>query len=255
MFHDCLPSISTVHLSTLIRNLFSNHLTRPLVIGLLAGFVSNAEAFECQPVGSEMTGTYRLTSPREAASFISLNEDGKFEFALAYGSVDAYARGCWNQQGDVVDLTSKRKVQNVFLMKHWEDGKPVEPTRDATPDDHGSGGDWTSIGLVLGAQDGEIWLEYADGVLFHKKSKNFTAEFERRNMPPISRVGVSIDKDSPPIWINNNDPGRYQFVITSDDDETLRPNAFSQMKLNVRRPDTLQVEDGSLRGRIYQRYY
>jgi hypothetical protein len=61
----------------------------------------------CDPGDPALVGRYFLEGAREVGSELRLYPDGQFEFALAYGALDQYGRGCWSVQGKTVTLLPK----------------------------------------------------------------------------------------------------------------------------------------------------
>jgi hypothetical protein len=60
-------------------------------------------------------GHYTLRGLREVGSELVLYENGRFEYMLAYGSYDEYAKGTWKQDGQRVILNSEGKDAPVKL--------------------------------------------------------------------------------------------------------------------------------------------
>ena len=59
----------------------------------------------------EIAGHYELRGVMEVGSELWLKPDGTFEYMLAYGAADYWAKGTWKQEGKDVVLhsTGKRK--------------------------------------------------------------------------------------------------------------------------------------------------
>ena len=55
-----------------------------------------------------VAGHYYLEGVHEVGSELLLREDGRFEWMLAYGAVDAQASGRWRRAGDVSVATPER---------------------------------------------------------------------------------------------------------------------------------------------------
>src|SRR5689334_10466555 len=64
----------------------------------------------------EVAGHYVLQGVREVGSELLLKPDGAFEYMLAYGAADYFAKGTWKHQDDAVILTSDGKEQAPFRM-------------------------------------------------------------------------------------------------------------------------------------------
>jgi hypothetical protein len=61
-----------------------------------------ALAGTCKPGDPKLAGHYYLNGVMEVGSELLLEPDGSFEFALAYGALDQYGKGCWRVEGDRV---------------------------------------------------------------------------------------------------------------------------------------------------------
>jgi len=57
-------------------------------------------------------------------SELLLKPDGKFEFMLAYGAADYWAKGTWTRDGNAVVLHSAGKEEAPFRLVRSEAGKP-----------------------------------------------------------------------------------------------------------------------------------
>src|SRR5580765_2373928 len=55
---------------------------------------------------ADMAGHYYLQNVREVGSKLLLKPDGSFEFMLAYGAADYWARGTWQSKNGAVILNS-----------------------------------------------------------------------------------------------------------------------------------------------------
>ncbi len=73
--------------------------------------------------GQEMAGNYVLHGVMEVGSELLLKADGKFQFMLAYGAADYWAKGTWSRDGDAVVLHSAGKEEAPFRPVRSEAGK------------------------------------------------------------------------------------------------------------------------------------
>ena len=65
-----------------------------------------------------LAGRYRMAGGPDVASELVLKPDGSFEYFLAAGSLDEYAKGRWNAEGRVLHLTTLPKpVAPVFSAR------------------------------------------------------------------------------------------------------------------------------------------
>ena len=77
---------------------------------------------DCAPVGvarlrhshRDAAGHYVLQGVMEVGSELMLKPDGTFEYMLAYGAADYWAKGTWKQEGKAVILHSNGKEEAPF---------------------------------------------------------------------------------------------------------------------------------------------
>jgi len=74
--------------------------------------------------GQDVAGHYVLRGVMEVGSELLLKPDGKFEFMLAYGAADYWAKGTWSRDGNAVVLHSTGKEEEPFRLLRSEAGKP-----------------------------------------------------------------------------------------------------------------------------------
>jgi len=72
----------------------------------------------------DLAGTYTLHGVMEVGSELALKPDGSFEFMLAYGAADYWAKGTWRRDGNAVVLQSSGKQEEPFRLLRSEAGKP-----------------------------------------------------------------------------------------------------------------------------------
>jgi len=95
------------------------------------------------PPAPDPVGRYRLTGEHDVASELILARDGHFEYALAAGALDEYARGRWTRAGRQIRLTTvpkpvppsfaagpAKKTAEAPLVLHvtWPDGRDAVGT-------------------------------------------------------------------------------------------------------------------------------
>jgi hypothetical protein len=61
------------------------------------------------PPAPDPVGRYRLTGEQDVASQLIVARDGRFEYALAAGALDEYAKGRWRRVGNEIRLTTEPK--------------------------------------------------------------------------------------------------------------------------------------------------
>ena len=73
--------------------------------------------------GDELAGHYILQGVMEVGSELWLKPDGSFEYMLAYGAADYWAKGTWKRDGNAIILQSSGKEEAPFRLLRSEAGK------------------------------------------------------------------------------------------------------------------------------------
>jgi hypothetical protein len=73
--------------------------------------------------GEDLAGHYVLQGVMEVGSELLLKSDGTFEYMLAYGAADYWAKGTWRQEYNCVVLNSAGKKEAPFRLLRSETGK------------------------------------------------------------------------------------------------------------------------------------
>jgi hypothetical protein len=73
---------------------------------------------------SDVSGHYVLQGMMEVGSELLLKPDGQFEFMLAYGAADYWAKGTWRREKDAVVLNSSGKKEEPFRFLRSDVGTP-----------------------------------------------------------------------------------------------------------------------------------
>jgi hypothetical protein len=74
--------------------------------------------------GEDLAGHYILQGVREVGSELLLKSDGTFEYMLAYGAADYWAKGTWRHENESVVLNSTGRKEAPFRLLRSEAGKP-----------------------------------------------------------------------------------------------------------------------------------
>ena len=72
----------------------------------------------------DLAGHYILKGAREVGSELLLKSDGSFEYMLAYGAADYWAKGTWRHENNSVVLNSAGRKEAPFRLLRSEAGKP-----------------------------------------------------------------------------------------------------------------------------------
>ena len=74
--------------------------------------------------GEDLAGRYILQGVMEVGSELLLKPDGSFEYMLAYGAADYWAKGTWRYENNSVILNSAGRKEAPFRLLRSEAGKP-----------------------------------------------------------------------------------------------------------------------------------
>ena len=74
--------------------------------------------------GEKLAGDYVLRGVMEVGSELLLRSDGSFEYMLAYGAADYWAKGTWRHESNCVVLNSAGKKEAPFRLLRSEAGQP-----------------------------------------------------------------------------------------------------------------------------------
>src|SRR6201986_4163743 len=86
--------------------------------------VSLMELASLDARGEDVAGHYVLRGVMEVGSELLLKSDGTFEYALAYGAADYWAKGTWVHEDNRVVLNSAGTKKAPFRFLRSEAGKP-----------------------------------------------------------------------------------------------------------------------------------
>jgi len=79
--------------------------------------------FSVPVLAQDAAGHYVLQGVMEVGSELMLKPDGTFEYMLAYGAADYWAKGTWKRDGNSVILHSDGKEEPPFRLTKSEPGK------------------------------------------------------------------------------------------------------------------------------------
>src|SRR5258707_15455356 len=74
--------------------------------------------------GEDAAGHYILKGVMEVGSEVLLKSDGSFEYMLAYGAADYWAKGTWRHENNSVVLNCAGRKEAPFRLLRSEAGKP-----------------------------------------------------------------------------------------------------------------------------------
>jgi hypothetical protein len=154
-------------------------------------------------------GRYRLAGGPDTAAEIVLNPDGRFEFGLAEGALDASATGRWTREGGHILLTT--------------DPKPVAPVVSAGPVARSAD---ASLSLKVVWPDGrgvalvDFRIRFADGSV----EEGYTQDYGWSLPPGDARVPRSVELAvpmyglaSPAFALDASQGNAFSFVLSPND--------------------------------------
>jgi len=129
--------------------------------------------------GEDMAGHYVLRGVMEVGSELELKPDGNFEFMLAYGAADYWAKGTWRRDGNAVVLTSAGKEEAAFRLLRSEAGKPGR-IRVWVLGQDGKGVEHIHVYLLAGDKPQEVMTDSDGAAVFPDDPKAHAVALEVR---------------------------------------------------------------------------
>jgi hypothetical protein len=127
----------------------------------------------------DVAGHYVLQGVMEVGSELMLKPDGTFEYMLAYGAADYWAKGSWRKDGDAVILHSSGKEGPPFRLLRSEAGKPGR-IRVWVLGQNGKGVANIHVGLEAGDQKLEATTDSDGAAVFPDAPNAHAVNFEVR---------------------------------------------------------------------------
>jgi len=121
-------------------------------------------------IAQDVAGHYVLSGVMEVGSELMLKPDGTFEYMLAYGAADYWAKGTWQKDDNAVILHSTGKEEPPFKLLRSEEGKPGS-IHVWVLGQNGKGVANIDVGLEAGEQKLEARTD-SDGVAVFPDSPN-----------------------------------------------------------------------------------
>jgi len=154
--------------------------------------------------GEDLAGHYILRGVMEVGSELLLTTDGNFEYALAYGAADYWAKGTWRRENNRVVLNSTGTKEAPFRFLRSEAGKPGKVCVWVVDKD-GHGVENIQVALQTANQQFEATTTSDGGALFPDAADARTVVFE----VPVYSIKAG------PFEINPSDNDFY-FEINGD---------------------------------------
>jgi hypothetical protein len=145
---------------------------KPLLLSLTLLVALSAAA-------QDPAGHYVLQGVMEVGSELLLKPDGTFEYMLAYGAADYFAKGTWKQDGNSVILHSSGKPGEPFRLLRSEEGKSGR-IRVWVIGQNGKGVPNIRVGLKAGKEHLEAQTDSDGAAVFPDTAKPEAVYFEVR---------------------------------------------------------------------------
>ena len=142
-------------------------------------FLTILAALTAQAQDKALAGHYVLQGVREVGSELELKPDGSFEYMLAYGAADYWAKGTWRQEGNAVILHSAGKEEEPFRLLRSDAGKPGR-IRVWVMGKNGRGVANIHVGLQAGDEHLEASTDSEGAAVFPDTAKPKAVAFEVR---------------------------------------------------------------------------
>ena len=154
--------------------------------------------------GADVPGHYVLHGVMEVGSELLLNPDGTFEYMLAYGAADYWAKGTWRLEDNSVVLNSAGKKEAPFSFLRSEAGNPAKVCV------------WVIGKNGQGVENIQVKLQTADQHLEATTTSDGAAVFPDAINPRAVSFEVPVYSiKAGPFAINRTDHGFY-FEINGD---------------------------------------
>src|SRR5262245_8324890 len=127
----------------------------------------------------DIAGHYVLEGMMEVGSEMLLKPDGQFEFMLAYGAADYWARGTWRREKDAVILNSSGKKEEPFRFLRSEPGTAGR-IRVSVLGKHGRGVPHIRVTLQADGSESEATTDDEGAAVFQDAPKAHAVSFEVR---------------------------------------------------------------------------
>ena len=175
----------------------------------------------------DAAGHYGLRGVMEVGSELLLKPDGTFEYMLAYGAADYWAKGTWKQEGKDVVLHSSGKEEPPFRFLRSEPGKPGR-IRVWVLGQNGKGVPNIHVGLKTGEQHLEATTDENGAAVFPDDPKAEAVFFEVR-VYSVEAGPFSIDHSKKDFYFEINGDAITQVIFK---DEHLATDADGLIMLH-----------------------
>lgn len=176
---------------------FSAHTT--LLLACLSTFASAPSFAADSPAGH-----YVLTGMREVGSELMLRPNGQFEYMLAYGAYDEYAKGKWKAKGRQVVLNSEgtHTPPKFTLTKSSHD--PEQGITVLVTDKNGKG---------IAGIDVAINLDGTNGEEGYTQTYGYRLQWDKAAAPKAIGLGIKM-YGMEPQWFESFTTTHNSFVFT-----------------------------------------
>lgn len=168
----------------------------------------------------DAAGNYTLRGVMEVGSELALKPDGTFEYMLAYGAADYWAKGTWKMDGKDVVLHSTGKEELPFKLLRSEAGQPGS-IRVWVIGKNGKGVENIHVGLLAGEQHLESNTDQDGAAVFADDPKAKEVYFEVR-VYQLEAGPYPINSANKDFYFEINGDAITQVIFK---DEHLTPDA------------------------------
>jgi hypothetical protein len=162
----------------------------------------------------DAAGHYVLRGVMEVGSELLLKPDGTFEYMLAYGAADYWAKGTWKLDGKDVVLHSSGKEEAPFRLVRSEAGKPGR-IRVWLLGMNGNGVPNIQVGLKAGEQHLEATTDENGAAVFADDPKAEAVFFEVR-VYSVEAGPFNIDRSKKDFYFEINGDAITQVLFKDE---------------------------------------
>ncbi len=162
----------------------------------------------------DLAGHYGLQGVREVGSELWLKPDGSFQFMLAYGAADYWAKGTWRREQNAVVLQSDGKEEDPFRLVRSEAGKPGR-IRVWVIGKNGHGVPYIRIGLQTAGEPLEATTDSDGAAVFPDVATARAVTFEVR-VYSVEAGAFKIDPSNKAFYFEINGDAIQQMLFKNE---------------------------------------
>ena len=179
----------------------------------------------------KIAGIYYLRGVMETASGLKLDENGRYEWYLAVGSLDLVSKGVWHRQGDHIQLISDQENKDPEIVTATTK-TPFAP-RTTKPDEYVTLPDNPNYAIIFKSGDSESYPPRAFALFGYSDGRN-----EMVGSVGYGRLDLELDEKDLPTSVRLLFSIREQMIEVKTD---FIPAIGFAHELKVRRPDVREL--------------